>query len=133
MTANEKIQKALDGASACLKTSIVELSKKNDESYADRVWHVGAELEYALFLFSMMFPDESSVSKRKPNPELKNIDTATILTDCQNLLDEAGKQLATGKLKESYKTTYMARHYILKVQEDIAKKKREAFKQKEKA
>jgi len=133
MTVNEKIQKAVDDASACLKDSIAEFAKKNEESFADRVWHVGAELEYALFLFSMMFPDESSVSKRKPNPELKNIDTATILADCQTLLDEAGKQLAKGKLKESYKTAYVARHYILKVQEDIAKKKREAFKQKEKA
>jgi len=132
MTANEKIQKAVDGASACLKESIAELSKKNEESFADRVWHVGAELEYALFLYSMMFPDESTFSKRKPNPELKNVETATILNDCQELLDDAGKQLAKGKLKESYKTAYTARNYILKVQEDIAKKKREALKQKEK-
>jgi len=133
MTANEKIQKALDGASACLENSIVELGKKNDESFADSVWHVGAELEYALFLFSMKFPDESSVSKRKPNPELKDIETATILTECKKLLDEAKRQMAKEKLAESYKTVNMARHYVLKVQEDIAKKKREAFKQKEKA
>jgi len=130
MTANEKILKALKTATTYLEDSILALNKKNENSFADSLWHVAAELEYALFLFSITFQNESSISKWKPNPELKKVEAGPILVEVQNLLNEAERYMANEKLLESYKNAYIARHYILKVQEDLTKKKREALKKK---
>jgi hypothetical protein len=130
MTANEEILGSLKTAITHLKNSILALDKKDEGSFADSLWHVAAELEFALFLFSMKFQDESSVSKLKPNPELKKVETGSLLLDVQNLLNEAEKCLRNQKLLDSYKNAHMARHYVLKVQEDLAKKKREALKKK---
>ena len=130
MTANDKISKGLKTAMTYLENSLLALDKKDENLFIESVWHAAAELEYALFLFSIAFQNESSTSKWKPNPDLKKVGTHTMLAEAQNLLKEAEKQVANDQLLDSYKNAYIARHYILKVQEDIAKKKREAFKKK---
>ncbi len=130
MAANEKISKALKSAMAYLENSMLALNKKDENSLMDSVWHVAAELEYALFLFSITFQGESDRSKWKLNPKLKKVEVGPALIAVQNLLDEAENCMADGKLLDAYKSAYIARHYILKVQGDFAKKKREAFKKK---
>ena len=130
MMANEKILKAVKSAAAYLENSMVALSKKDESSFAVSLWHAAAELEYALFLFSVTFQNESDLPKWKPNPELKKIETGQMLIDVQNLLKDAEKFIVNEKLPDAYKSAYIARHCILKVQEDLAKKKREALKKK---
>lgn len=130
MTANEKILKSLKSALNYLKNSMLALNKKDESSFAGSLWHAAAELEYALFLFSMTFQNESDRLKWKPNPELKKIETSPALVEVQNLLDEAEKCMVNEKLQDAYKSAYVARHYVLKVQEDLARKKREALKKK---
>ena len=130
MAANEKILKALKSAMAYLENSMLALNKKDENSLADNVWHVAAELEYALFLFSITFQDESDKSKWKLNPKVKKVEVGPMLIAAQDLLDEAENCMADEKLLDAYKNAYIARHYILKVQKDFAKKKREALKKK---
>jgi len=130
MTVDEKILKSLKSTISHLENSMLALNKKDESSFAGNLWHVAAELEYALFLFSMMFRNGSDSSKWKPNPELKKIETEPMLVEVQNLLNEAEKCMVEQKLLDAYKKAYIARHYILKAQEDIAKKKREALKKK---
>lgn len=130
MAANEKISKALKSAMAYLENSMLALNKKDKNSLMDSVWHVAAELEYALFLFSITPQDNSDKSKWKLNPKLKKVEVGPALVAAQDLLDEAEKSMADGKLLDAYKSAYIARHYILNVQKDFAKKKRGAFKKK---
>jgi len=130
MTANEKTLKALKSATNHLENLMLALDKKDESSFIDSLWHVAAELEYALFLFSVTFQGESDTSRWKPNPELKNVDTEQFLAEARNFLSEAETYLLNGKLMDAYKNAYIARHYIFKVQEDLAKKKREALKKK---
>jgi hypothetical protein len=130
MTANEKMLKALKTAITHLENSIQSLKKKDEVSFADSLWYAAAELEFALFLFSIKFQDETSLSRLKPNPEIKKLDAGLLLRDARSLLNEAEKCLTNKKLLDSYKNAHMARHYVLKVQEDLAKKKREALKKK---
>jgi hypothetical protein len=130
MAVNEKTLKALESAKTYLENSIIALNKKDENSFASSIWHLAAELEYTLFLFSIIFQDESNILEWKPNPELKKVDVDTILAEVQNLLKEAEEHMANEKLQDAYKNAHIARHYILKIQEDIAKKKREALKKK---
>jgi hypothetical protein len=130
MAANEKILKSLKSAAAYLENSIRALDKKDEKLFDGSLWHGAAELEYALFLFSMMFQDESSLSEWKPNPELKKTESAPMLVEAQKLLKNAENLLVNEDLLDAYKSAHVARHYLSKVQEDIAKKKRQELKKK---
>jgi hypothetical protein len=130
MAINEKISKGLKSAATHLKNSIVALNKKDEDSFADTLWHVAAELEYTLFLFSITFQNEKDLSKWKPNAESK-VETGSTLMNAQNLLNEAEKFVMNEELLDAYKSAYIARHYVLKVQEDLAKKKRKMLREKQ--
>jgi len=122
MAINEKVSKALKSAATHLENSILALNNKDENSFADSLWHVAAELEYALFLFSITFSDEINLLGSKRNRELK-IETDLMLAEVKNLLDEAERFVVNERLLDAYKSAYVARHYVLKVQEDFAKNK----------
>jgi hypothetical protein len=107
------------------------LNKRDENLFDGNLWHAAAELEYALFLFSIMFQNESSLLKWKPNAELKKTESGPTLIEAQNLLNKAEKFMVNEKLLDAYKSASIARHYMLKVHEDLAKKKREALKKKQ--
>lgn len=130
MTTNRKMLKALKSAVTYLDSSIVAMDKKDDNLLTDSVWHAAAELEYALFLFSMTVQNEIDKSKWKLNPKLKKVEVGPTLVTVQDLLNEAEKCVKNEKLLDAYKSAYIARNYMLKIQKDFAKKKREALKKK---
>jgi len=130
MTTNRKMLKALKSAITYLDSSIVAMDKKDDDLLTDSVWHAAAELEYALFLFSMTAQNEIDKSKWKLNPKLKKVEVGPTLVTVQDLLNDAEKCIKNEKLLDAYKSAYIARNYMLKVQKDFAKKKREALKKK---
>jgi hypothetical protein len=129
MATNKKILNALESAIKYLENSLLALNKGDENMLADSVWHGMAELEYVLFLFSMMLPSESNF-EWKPNPEFKKMETGPLLSEAEKLLKKAGEWAVGGKLLDAYKSTHIARQHMLKAQEDLAKKKREALKRK---
>ena len=130
MAANEKILKALKSAITHLDNSMLTMDKKDDNSVADSVWHTAAELEYALFLFSITVQDEIDKTKWKLNPKLRKVEVGPMLVAVQELLDKAEKCVTNENLLDAYKSAYIARHFILKLQKDFTRKKREALKKK---
>ncbi|MGB9959839.1 MAG: hypothetical protein ACPLKQ_04900 [Candidatus Bathyarchaeales archaeon] len=124
MTVNEKLLKALESATRYLEVSLSTLG--NDEkAFTDNLWHAAAELEYALFLFSLILEEESDVSKWKPNPEIKKGEAKELLAAAHSFLVESKNSFGEN-LMNAYKCVYMARHYVFRVQEELARKKREA-------
>ncbi len=130
MTINEKILGALKSATTYLEISTSALSRKDDDSFADSLWHVGAELEYALFLFSITSQNENLTSKLKLLSESKKDEIVSTLVDLRNLLEEAKRFVLNEKLVDAYKNVHVARQYLLKIKGDLAKKKREIVKKK---
>ena len=130
MTTNRKMLKALKSAIAYLDSSMLAMDKKDDNLLTDSVWHAAAELEYTLFLFSIIVQNEIDKSKWKLNPKLKKVEVGPTLVTVQDLLNEAEKCIENEKLLDAYKSAYIARNYMLKIQKDFAKKKREALKKK---
>ena len=124
MSFQDKILNALKTAKNYLENSMTAKTKNNEELFRNAIWHAAAELEYALFFFSMIFENESQRQKWKANPKLKKADLNSMLNKTQELLSEAEKLVGENML-EAYKNAYLARHYMLKIQGDIAKKKRE--------
>jgi len=116
MTIDEKILKSL-------KLAAEFLNGKDETSLADNMWHIAAELEYALFLLSIKLQDEIDASDLKSSPESKKADMDSVLGDVKSLLKEAEEYLLNGKLKDAYGSAYVARQYTLRIIETIDKKK----------
>jgi hypothetical protein len=123
MIINEKVSKALKSATTHLENSMIALNKEDEKMLADSFWHVAAELEYALFLFSIACSDEINLLSSKRNPESKKTETDSMLAEVKNLLNEAESYAANEKSVDAYKKAYVARNYVLKIQRDFTKKK----------
>ena len=124
MAANEKILTALKSVATYLENSIRALAKKDENSLMDNVWHVAAELEYTLFLFSIAFEEEADKLKLRSNPRLKKVEVDSALITVRELLKAVFKHMKEKDLLKAYKEANIARHYMLKVQRDFARKKR---------
>jgi len=129
MASNDKVLRALESATSYLEKSVLALKSGNENSFTENFWHVAAELEYALFMFSLFFKEEEiDKSKWKPNPEIKRDSVNDVLAEVRSLLDNAKKFLAGSKVLDAYKSVYVARHCVFAVEEILAKRKRERLK-----
>ena len=129
MSFHNKILNALKTAKNFLETLDAK-TKKNAEAFRNAIWRVAAELEYALFFFSIMFQNENQVQKWKVNPKSKGADLNFMLKEAQKLLSEAEKSAVNGGMLEAYKNAYIARHYVLKIQGELDKEKSKGSKKK---
>jgi len=125
MSAKEKVLKALNSAKTRLKNSLEALNRKDENMFANCLWYVATELEYALFILSIMQSNQNDSNKWKLNPETKKIEMGPLLVNVENLITEAEEYVAVNRSLDAYKNLYIARNFVLKVQEDIAKRKRE--------
>ncbi len=122
MAINEKLFKALESATHYLKEVISTLNVDfKDFEYA--VWHLAADLEYALLLFSLLL-GEHDASSWRPN-SVGNMDLSKTIDSIRDLLDRSIKALAVGNKLDAYKFAYMARHHVFIIQEDISKRKKQ--------
>lgn len=128
MMIDEKVSNALKSASTHLENAILALDRKDENSFADCLWHVAAELEYTLFLFSITLQYEGNLLGWKRKPELEKTETDSMLAEVRSLLSEAERLAMNERLLDAYKSAYLAKHYLFKVQEGLAKKKREMLK-----
>jgi len=89
MVTDEEILKALRSAITYLDNSLVVAGKKDEDLLENSVWHVAAELEYTLFLFSVIVQDEIERSKWKLSPKLSKINVYQALLKVQDLINRA--------------------------------------------
>ena len=98
------------------------VSKMDDAS--GLVWRAAADLEYALFLFSIMHQDESESSSWRLSPHLKKVEVESVLASTRDILKEAESKTNAGELREAHKKTWMARGYLLRLQEFFEKRRK---------
>ena len=121
----EKISEFLASAINHLVGSMKALAKKDKKNLVNLVWRAGADLEYALFLFSLMHQNESESSSWKIDSHSKQLEISSILSSVQNLLREAKDNMKAGELPDAHKKTWMARGNLLRVHDTFEKKRRE--------
>lgn len=130
MVANEKIVESLKTAITYAENSIQALDRNDENALADSLWHVAAELEYTVFLFSMASERETKPLQLDKSYDLKKTEADKLLAEVHNFLKEAEGFIVSGKFLDAYKSVYAARNHVFKLHEDLAKKKREARKKK---
>lgn len=121
MTHSGKILGALESAIKYLVNSISALKSVNEEVLSNGVWHVAAELEYALFLLSLTIENGHSTPVRL-NPEPKNLQIDQVLLKVKDLVSEAQKHVKNGDLMNAFRNVRLARRYIFEVQNRLTKR-----------
>jgi hypothetical protein len=111
----EKITGAITSAINRLEDSMKALVEKDERGVVDSVWGAAAELEYALFLFSLTQQEEAERSSWKPDSPSKQVEVGPTLVSAQDLLKEAKSCIDVGELGEAHKKTWMARGLLLEV------------------
>ena len=120
----ENIFKVITSAIAHLEDSMEALVKKDEKKVAHFAWRAASDLEYALFLFSLMHQDETESSSWKLNPKSKQVEIGPLLISAQDLLKEARNSFEADELHEAHKKTWMARGQLLRVHDLLEKKLR---------
>ncbi len=121
----EKITESIASAINHLEGSMKALAKKDEKNLVNLVWRAGADLEYALFLFSLMQQNESESSSWKVGPYPKQVEVSSTFLTVQELLREAKNNVEAGELLDAHKKTWTARGYLLRVHDTFEKKRKE--------
>jgi len=116
-----KIITAITSAITHLENSMKALVKKDESEMAGSVWKAAADLEYALFLFSLMQQEESERSSWKLESPLKQAEVGPVLVAAQDLLMKAKSSIDVGELREAHKKTWMARGHLLTIWKHLTK------------
>ena len=124
----ENILEAITSAINHLENSMKALVEKNEKEVMKFVWLAAAELEYVLFLFSLIHPDETVSSSWKLDPRAKQFEVGPALVSAQDLLKEAKDSFEADELHEAHRKTWMARGHLLKVHESFEKRRRKGEK-----
>jgi hypothetical protein len=128
MLAIEKISNALKSALAYLENSARALSETDRTSFIDSLWHVASELEYALFILSLMLQKDGETPK--PVLKIQKNDSNAVLIEVKKLLDDVQRLVPDREFEEAYDSLYAAKNCILRVYDYAAKDRRETLKKK---
>jgi len=122
----EKIVTSLTSAMDHLKDSLQTLTKNyNEKAFANSVWVAAAEIEYVLFLFSIIHQEESSSSSWKHESTSKQVvELQPAFVSAQDLLKRAKDSMEAGDSVKAYEETRMARNLLLRVEELLEKKRK---------
>jgi hypothetical protein len=121
----EKITESIESATNHLEGSMKALAKKDEKNLVNHVWRAGADLEYALFLFSLIHQNESESSSWKTDAHSKQVEVSSTLSSVQDLLREVKDSMKAGELLDAHKKTWMARGCLLRVHDTFEKKRKE--------
>ncbi len=120
----EKILKAITSAIAYLEDSMKARVKKDEKKVVHFAWRAASDLEYALFLFSLMHQNKTKTSTWKPKFHKKQLEIGSLLVSTENLLKEAKNGFKADEFHEAHKKTWMARHHLLRLHDFFEKEKR---------
>jgi len=126
MGASEKIGKSLKTAITHTENSIQALDRNDEDALANSLWHVGAELEYTVFLLSITM--ETKPPQLDKSSELKKTENDKLLAKLHESLKEAEGFITDGKFTDAYKSAYTAKLCLSKLYDNLARKKCEAGK-----
>ena len=120
----DNILKAITSSIAYLEGSMEALTKKDEEKVAYSAWRAASDLEYALFLFSIVHQDEPERRSWKLDPKSKQLEIEPLLVSAQNLIREAKSSFEADEVHEAHKKAWMARGQLLRVHDLLEKKLR---------
>ena len=124
----ENMLETITSAINHLEGAMKALVEKNEKEVMRSVWKASADLEYALFLFSLMRQDENPSVSWKLDISSKQVEVGPTLMLAQDLLKEAKDNFEAENFREAHKKTWMTRSHLLRVHDFFEKKLRKSEK-----
>ncbi len=121
-----KVNNALASATSYLESAESALVRKDEGSFEDDIWHVGAELEYALFLFGILIRSRHEDPNRRSSSRRTEVEISRVLSEAKSQLRHAAEALRKEELAEAFVNASSARDQVLIIQRHLAKKRRKA-------
>lgn len=123
----KNVNSALESAAVFLEDAMKAVLKKDETKVKELVWKASSELEYALFVLSLMINEDEKLTKTRMkldvNPNYKN-DLGAVLVSAQDLTVEAQKLLDKKHFEEAYGRAKAARNYLLRLHEAFEKQRK---------
>jgi hypothetical protein len=88
------------------------------------MWHAAAELEYALFLFSLKGSDDDVVLNWKTGSHDRGGSLAKLVNTVQNMLVQSKESIVAGNWVQARKYACAAGNILLGIQREHTRKKR---------
>jgi hypothetical protein len=120
----EKILSAIASAIGHLENSMKMFSEKKEEEIFNMVWRASSDVEYCLFLLSLLHSNEAVSFYSKHKSSSKQMEIQPALTSALNMLKEAKSNIDSNNLVNAHEKTWQARGYLFKVQEVFQKKRK---------
>lgn len=119
----EKILSAITSAIGHLENSVKLFSNKEEEETFNMVWRASSDVEYCLFLLSLLHSSETERFSLKHKSSSTQMEIRPALTSALNILKEAKSSVENDDLAKAHEKTWQARGYLFKVH-GISEKKR---------
>ncbi len=120
----QKILSAITSAIDYLENSMKLFSNKKEEETSNMVWRASSDVEYCLFLFSLLYSNEAESLSLKRKSSSKQMEIQPALTSALNILEEAKRSVENNDLAKAYEKTWQARSYLFKVQKIFEKNRK---------
>lgn len=120
----EKIHEAITSAINHLEDSVEAFATKKETEVMNNVWRAAADLEYALFLFSLKHQDETKSSSWKLDPHPKQVEIEPLLMSTKKFLEAAKENIKTKNFLQAHKNAWIARGHLLRIHDAFEKKRK---------
>ncbi len=121
---SEKILRTITSAISHLEDSMEAFAKNKETALMDNLWRAAADLEYALFLFSLKHQDEARSSAWKLDSHSKQSEIEPILVSTKDLLETAEESIKANNFLEAHKKAWLARGQLLRVHDTLEKSRK---------
>lgn len=120
----EKILSAITSAISNLENSIMLISNKNEEEFSSAVWQASADVEYSLFLLSLLRSEETERFSLKRKSTSKQMEMQPAISSALDILMEARGNVENGDLAVAHENAWKARNYLYSVQKIFEKSRK---------
>jgi len=124
----DKIEASLKTALKHIDDSTRTISSSNDKNLlSDSLWSALAEIEYAVFLLSIIEGEKSeNPSWKHASSSRQPVELECALTSARKLIESARVKIEKDNLEKAYEETWTARNLLLKAHDAMEKKIKEA-------
>jgi hypothetical protein len=119
----EKILNTVKSAIGYLETSLESFAKGKEKETFDNLWQASSEVEYCLFLLSLLHSEEPKGFTTKSSSS-KEVKIQPALASAFETLKKAKSSIENSNLRNAKEKVWEARNWLFKVQEIFEKKRK---------
>jgi hypothetical protein len=120
----EKILNTIKSAIGYLENSLELLAKRKEEETFNSLWQASSDVEYCLFLLSLLHSEEPKGFATKQSSSSKQMEVQPALASALDTLKKAKSNIENDNLMEAQEKAWEARNYLFRVQEIFEKKRK---------